>query len=238
MNTLPLPENELQRLNALQNYRILDTLSEGDYDRITELASLIFDVPISLVSLIDEDRQWFKSKIGLEVPETPRELAFCQHAILDTCIFEVEDAALDARFKENILVTSEPNIRFYAGCPLIDPNGFALGTLCVIDQKPRILTKSQKRALELLAEEVMTLIVEKRKKEELKNFETLFELSNDLLFVGGIDGFFKKINPAFEKVLGWEKDYLLTTSTLDFIHPDDLDGTLAELRKLSEGIIA
>ena len=235
MNTLPLPENELQRLNALQNYQILDTLIEGDYDRITELASLIWDVPISLVLLIDENRQWFKSKLGLDVAETPGELAFCQYAILNNCIFKVEDATLNARFKENILVTAEPNIRFYAGCPLIDQNGFALGTLCIIDRKPKALTESQKRALQLLAEEVTSLIVKKGQREELRNFESLFELSNDLLFVGGIDGFFKKVNPAFEKALGWEKEFLLSTTSLDFIHPDDVDCTFKELRKLSEG---
>ena len=235
MNKLPLPKNEKQRLTALHNYQILDSLSEVDFDRITELASLTCDVPISLVSLIDENRQWFKSKIGLEVGETPRDLAFCQYAILDARIFEIEDATMDERFKENELVTLEPHIRFYAGFPLIDPEGFALGTLCVIDRKPKTLTANQKRALELLAKEVICLIVERRQKEELKNFEKLFELSNDLLFVGGIDGFFKKTNPAFKKILGWDKNHLLTTSSFDFIHPDDVESTIKELQKLSEG---
>ena len=231
----PIPVNEKQRLKALQDYQILNTLNEEDFDRITELASLICEVPISLISLIDENKQWFKSKVGLDVSETSRDLAFCRYAILDTAILEVEDATQDERFKDNELVTGDVHIRFYAGCPLIDPHGFALGTLCVIDHKPKKLNSSQKRALELLAQEVIILIVERRQKEELKNFEKLFELSNDLLFVGGTDSSFIKVNPAFEKVLGWDKDILLNTSTLEFIHPDDIESTQHEMQKLSEG---
>lgn len=110
-----------------------------------------------------------------------RNLAFCQYAIMDTAIFEIKDATVDERFKENALVTGDPNIRFYAGYPLIDPMGYALGTLCVIDRKPKILTANQKRGLQLLGQEVIALIVERRQKEELKNFEKLFKLSNDLV---------------------------------------------------------
>src|ERR1700748_2742133 len=109
----PIPINETQRLKALESYDILDSLDEAEYDRVTELASIICDVPISLVSLIDENRQWFKSNRGLDVKETPRDLAFCQYAIMDTDIFEVEDATQDERFFDNVLVTGNPNIRFY-----------------------------------------------------------------------------------------------------------------------------
>ncbi|MDB5016657.1 MAG: hypothetical protein JWQ84_1489 [Mucilaginibacter sp.] len=235
MNILPVPQNEKERLKALHNYEILDSLSENDFDRITELASIICEVPISLISLVDENRQWFKSSVGLDIKETARDLAFCGYTIMDDIIFEVEDATKDERFKHNALVKEDPNIRFYAGYPLIDPCGYSLGSLCVIDREPRVLTDKQKRALRLLADEVTSLIVENRQKEELRNFEKLFKLSNDLMFIGGMDGYFKKINPAFTKVLGWEATHLLNTSSFDFYHPDDIENTINELRKLAEG---
>jgi PAS domain S-box-containing protein len=231
----PLPPNEKQRLRALHNYGILDSISEREFDRITELASIICDVPISLVSLIDEGRQWFKSSVGMETKQTPRDLAFCQYTIMDTVIFEVEDATIDERFRENALVTDKPCIRFYAGYPLIDPDGFALGSLCVIDRKPKVLTQKQKRALTILAEEVTSLIVERRQKEELRNFEKLFRFSNDLVFIGGIDGYFKKINPAFTKIFGWSEEYILNTSSFEFYHPDDMENTKRQLEKLAGG---
>nr|WP_235985812.1 PAS domain S-box protein [Mucilaginibacter segetis] len=213
----------------------MDSINEAEFDRITEIASIICDVPISLISLIDKDRQWFKSKIGLDVNETPRELAFCRYAIMDPHILEIQDAITDERFKNNLLVTGEPGIRFYAGTPLVDPEGYALGTLCVIDRKPKKLSAKQLRALKLLGEEVISKIVERRQKEELKNFENIFRRSNDLIFIGGGDGFFKKVNPAFTKVLGWSKEQLLNTSTFEFIHPDDIASTEIELKKLAHG---
>ncbi|AMR31580.1 hypothetical protein A0256_09160 [Mucilaginibacter sp. PAMC 26640] len=235
MTAPPIPSNEKQRLKALDDYAILDTLSESEFDRITELASIICEVPISLVSLVDEKRQWFKSVLGLDVRETAREISFCRYAILDTGLMEVPDATQDLRFQNNSLVTGAPDIRFYAGYPLIDPEGNALGTLCVIDRKPRELTEKQKRAMQLLAQEVMVLIAERRKKQELVNFEKLFNLSNDLLFVGGNDGYFKKINPAFTTLMGWDQEYLLNTSSFTFIHPDDIEGTSRQLQKLANG---
>lgn len=150
MNQLPIPYNEKQRLRALTSYQILNTLEENAFDRITELASLICDTPISLVSLLDEHRQWFKSKLGIDIRETDRKLAFCQYTIMDDQMLELEDATRDERFKANELVTGQPDLRFYAGVPLIDSEGYALGTLCVLDRKPNKLTSKQKRALELL----------------------------------------------------------------------------------------
>lgn len=235
MNQFPKPANEKDRLRALQEYEILNSLSETEFDRITELASIICDVPISLVSLVDEHRQWFKSAVGLDVKETSRDLAFCQYTIMEPSFFEVEDATKDERFKENGLVTGDPNIRFYAGYPLIDPNGYALGTLCVIDRVPKTLSAKQRKALELLTQEVITLIVERRQKEELRNFEKLFESSNDLVFVGGQDGYFKKVNPAFEKIFGWSREYLLNTSSFEFYHSEDIAATLKEFEKLASG---
>lgn len=232
---LPIPNNEEGRLKALRNYEILDSLTESEFDRLTQLASLICDTPMSAVSLIDIDRQWFKSSVGINTKQTPREQAFCAHTIMDQGILEVKDASADDRFKSNALVTGSPDIRFYAGAPLIDPQGYALGSLCVIDTKPKALSEKQRQALSLLADEAIALIVERRQREELKNFEKVFNLSNDLVFVGGIDGYFKKINPAFTKLFGWSEDELLNTSSFEFYHPDDIQNTAKELQKLADG---
>lgn len=235
MTKYPIPENEKERLNALHSYAILDSLSEDEFDRITELASLICEVPVSLVSLIDENRQWFKSKIGFDKRETYRNLSFCQHTIMEAEILEVTDATKDDRFKYNELVTGDPNIRFYAGYPLIDPNGYALGTLCVIDHYPNQLSDNQRRSLKLLADEVIARIVERRKKEELKQFEQIFTLSSDLICITDSDGVFKKINPAFEKVLGWDTEFLLSSSVFDLVHPDDLESAKEKAIQLAAG---
>jgi PAS domain S-box-containing protein len=235
MSTLPIPENDKERLQALYKYDILDSLSEVEFDRITELASLICDVPISLITFIDEKRQWLKSSIGFDLHETKRSSSFCQYAIMDESLFEVEDATKDDRFKNNEFVTGNRNFRFYAGYPLIDSAGFALGTLCVIDTKPNSLNDNQKKSLELLAQEAMQIITERRKKVELQNFEKLFNLSNDMISIAGFDGFFKKVNPTFTKILGWDSKFMLETPYMELVHPDDIELTLTELRKLSSG---
>ncbi|MBJ7882952.1 sensor histidine kinase [Gelidibacter salicanalis] len=154
-----VPKNESHRLDALNSYQILDTLPEKEYDEITALASMICNTPMSLISLIDKDRQWFKSHHGLDTNETPREFAFCAHAInqKDKTLI-VNDARIDERFRDNPLVTGDPNLVFYAGIPLINPEGLPLGTLCVLDVKPKQLTPEQEHALEMLANQLMKLL--------------------------------------------------------------------------------
>ncbi len=147
----PVPPNDIERIIDLRSLEILDTPPEERFDRINRLARRVFEVPIALVSLIDEDRQWFKSRIGLEATETPREMAFCAHAIMGDEVLLVEDASVDDRFDDNPLVTGEPGMRFYAGCPITSPSGHKLGTLCVIDRRPREFDPEDVETLQDLA---------------------------------------------------------------------------------------
>ena len=164
-------KKEAERIKSLKSYLVLDTEAEEEIDNLTELASEICETPISLVSLVDENRQWFKSKVGLEVNETSRELAFCAHAINKTNeLFVVEDARTDKRFFDNPLVTSHPNVIFYAGVVLKSDEDLPLGTLCVIDNVPRKLSDKQIRSLKMISKQIMTLLNYKkslRKQEEL-----------------------------------------------------------------------
>ena len=154
----PMPANEPERIAALYRCNILDTEPEEGFDDITSLAAHICQVPYALVSFVDRDRQWFKSRVGISSPETSRKIAFCAYAILQNDIFIVNDTHQDERFKDNPLVLEAPYIRFYAGVPIITVEGYALGTLCVIDDKPRILTPDQINALKQLSRQVCYLI--------------------------------------------------------------------------------
>lgn len=197
----PMPiQNEPARIAALQRYAILDTEPEQVFDDLVLLASFICNTPIAMISLVDEDRQWFKSKVGISVPETPREIAFCATAIRQPDVFVVPDTLNDERFRNNPLVTSEPKIRFYAGAPLINEEGYALGTICAIDRTPRQLDSGQQAALKALSRQVLAqmefrrnLILLKealidRTKEEHDRQQELLKLQQTLLRVLGLRG--------------------------------------------------
>jgi len=163
----PLSRKEKIRLKVLWQYDVLDTVPEEVFDDLTELAARICEAPIALISLVDEDRQWFKSKVGLTTTETSRDVSFCARAIQQEGLFIIPDATKDRRFAHNPLVTSDPKIRFYAGAPLVTPDGHALGTLCVIDKVPRELRADQQQALRVLARHVMTQLELRRHACEL-----------------------------------------------------------------------
>jgi two-component system, sensor histidine kinase len=168
-----LPANEAARLDALRAYDVLDTPPEAAFDDLTRLASQICGTPVAMVSLIDGNRQWFKSRVGTEMTETPRDVAFCAHAILQPDLFMVTDAEADERFADNPLVTAAPHVRFYAGAPLITPEGLALGTLCAVDQVPRQLSHEQQEALRALARQAMDQFQLRRNLKQLRELEVL-----------------------------------------------------------------
>ena len=171
----PSVDHEKKRLKVLWQYEVLDTVPEALFDDLTELAARICEAPIALISLVDEKRQWFKSKVGTTVRETSRDISFCAHAIKQSDLFVVPDATKDKRFADNPLVTSDPKIRFYAGAPLITPDGYALGTLCIIDQVPRELRPDQRQALVILARHVVSQLELRRRSRDLSNVRSEHE---------------------------------------------------------------
>jgi len=198
ITVVPMPMNETARVAALQKYAILDSEPEQGFDDLTLLASYICRTPIALISLVDENRQWFKSKVGLSISETSREIAFCSTAILQSDIFVVSDTLQDERFRNNPLVLSEPRIRFYAGAPLITEEGYALGTLCVIDRTPREFGPDQREALKALSRLALAQLefrrnlmllkeaLNDRTKEEHERERELRKLQETLLRVLGL----------------------------------------------------
>lgn len=182
MITAPLHPHEDDRITSLKSYDILDSLPEKDYDDITRLASEICQTPVSLISLIDDKRQWFKSAHGLDVKETPRDFAFCAHGILNPNeIFIVPDSRKDIRFADNPLVKNDPHVIFYAGVPLVNKDGYPLGSLCVIDTATKELSESQLNALKYLGKQVVTLLELRKANKTLQTLKSYLEERNNEL---------------------------------------------------------
>ena len=202
-----VPPNEPSRLAALLAFELLDTPAETMFDNITALAAQICNTPIALISLIDAERQWFKSRVGLGATETPRELAFCAHAINHEELFEVENALRDPRFCENPLVTSDPDIRFYAGMPLSDGLGHNLGTLCVIDRNPRQLTEQQRQSLRMLAQQTVQLfelrLQARHQREQAALQKAMLGSAATAVLVVDPDGLIQQISPGVTSLLGY-----------------------------------
>jgi len=221
-----IPANESDRLVALDRYHILDTLPEQVYDDLTQLAADICGTPIALISLIDRDRQWFKSRVGLDATETPRDISFCGHAVAANATLNVPDASQDPRFANNPLVTQAPNIRFYAGVPLITHDRYVLGTLCVIDSQPHNLTEAQIRQLETLSRLVVNQLESRlnRNSTELKLDEVLslkqaiLDSANFAIIATDLRGIIQSFNAAAERMLGYDESEMVGKTSPSIFH--------------------
>lgn len=247
MAPYPIPPDEAERLELLHALNLLDTPAEPVFDRITRLVAHILNVPIALVSLVDGDRQWFKSRVGLEATETPREVAFCAHAITQTAPMVVVDATQDARFEDNPLVTGNPNIRFYAGVPLRSAGGLAIGTLCAIDSRPRQLSADETSILidlaALVSKEVQLREAVILTRHQISHsaqaieavearFRTVFERAGVGIALVAPDGGWIRVNEALCQIVGYSEDELIKLTFQDITHPDDLNTDLSLLRQL------
>ena len=220
----PFPTNEKERLSALRGYAILDSATEKAYDDLTFLAMQICESPIALITLVDSDRQWFKSKIGVDFSETPRDVSFCAHAILDTELLMVCDTSLDKRFSDNPFVASGPQLRFYAGAPLVTPDGYSLGTICVADVKPKKLTPEQQEALRALARQCV-LLLESRKyaDQELAGTKQMFQALVESAFDGyciHVNGTIIEGNEKGAELFGYSRSELIGRDILSMIAPE------------------
>lgn len=230
MTMTPMPSQlewrEADRLVALESYGVMDTPAENEFDDIVRVAAEICGVPMALVSLVDGERQWFKAALGLEVSETPREIAFCAQAIQQEGVLIVGDASVDPRFAANPLVTDNPNLRFYAGAPLVTPDGFPLGTLCVLDQKPGDLSPGQVFALKTLARQVMTQL-ELRKalaiqRSSEERHRRILESAIDYAIISmDLQGVITSWNEGAYRILGWSPDEARGLSCALFFTPED-----------------
>ena len=244
-----LPANEPARLTALRSYDILDTPQEECYDAITKIASEICGMPIALISLVDGERQWFKSRVGLDASETSRNLAFCAHAIHGRELFQVPNALLDDRFRDNPLVAGAPDIRFYAGMPLESSEGYALGTLCVIDRRPRELTAGEQEALKNLGVLVCQQLEMRRALRmnqsllqgkadvqlALAHFAALVDSAQDAVMSKTLDGVVQSWNPASERLFGYTAQEMIGQPMTKLFPPERFDEEPAIMEKIRRG---
>ncbi len=230
--------DELQRLAALARLDVLDTLPEPLFDAITAAARQACQVPIALVSLVDAERQWFKSNIGLPgVQQTPRGVAFCDHAIRSDSVLEVPDAQRDERFAANPLVTSEPGIRFYAGAPIVMPDGARVGTVCVIDRQPRRLSEAQRLLLQGLARITSVALIERRQQLAISRaladsearYRAIVEDQTELISLSQPDGTLCFVNAAYARHYGHTPLQMVGRNLLDFVDPADSAAVAAHL---------
>ena len=226
---------EAARIEALRQYKILDTPSESAYNDIATLAAFICDVPIALISFVDSERQWFKSKVGLNIKETSRDISFCTQTILDKMLV-VNDAFNDERFVNNPLVTYAPGIRFYAGVPLVTPDGHSIGTLCVIDRQPKELSKSQEKALKALARQVVIQLELRRVSSKLANALEKIEIIEGLIpicsYCKGIrndKGYWSTVEKFIERYSDVKFTHGICDSCVQVHFPKVADIVLAEI---------
>ena len=252
-------DDETSRVASLLAYNILDTPNEAGFDDIVRLASQVCETPVALVSFVSFDRQWFKATVGFASCQTPLDQSVCAIVVRERQMLVVPDLTKDPRTRDNPLVRGEPNIRFYAGAPLMTPTGEILGALCVIDSQPRPtgLNDQQREALLALSRQVMTQLEVRRLLEEsntrgkvylehnqvlgaaaaasIADRDRMWRLSKDIMLVATLDGVIQSINPAWSTLLGWSEADVVGKSLMDFVHPDDETTTLAEVKKLREG---
>ena len=222
MTPAPFPPNEATRLARLMSFNILDTPAEAEFDDLTRLASQICDTPIALISLIDAGRQWFKSRVGLDATETPRDIAFCSHAILSSDVMEVCNAEADGRFADNPLVSGDPHIRFYAGMPLIAADGHHMGTLCVIDRVPRTLNAMQLDALRILGRQVVRQmelrIASRRLAHESAFRQSILNSAAESIISTDPEGIIITFSRGSERLLGYTAAELVGQATPALLH--------------------
>ncbi len=234
MKTPQIPPNESERLTALNRYKILDTLPEQEYDDLTQLAADICGTPIALISLVDRDRQWFKSRCGLDASETPRDISFCGHAVAENAILNIPDTAKDSRFADNPLVTQDPKIRFYVGVPLITPDLYTLGTLCVIDRQPRDLTPKQIQQLQTLSRLVISQLELRRGNEASRLLVSVVDSSDDAIITKTLDGIITSWNASAQRIFGYLEQEAIGQPMGILIPPDREEEERQILAKVSQ----